>query len=126
MHYQFTLASGEVVKLSLMQNKILQLIYLEMDSVGNEDEWIQYFQKHHGCPLRGVRARKFLFDHQEGWAYTDIGDAHITPTSSELDTVLQQAIDRVKETKYAKYKFLKTLQPDRARVLLEFAADFPE
>lgn len=123
MHYQFTLASGETVKLTLIQNKILHLIYEEMDFVGDEDEWTQYFQKHYACPPRGIRMRKFLFDHEEGWAYTDCGKAHITPNESDLDAVIEQAINRVKETKYAKYKFLKNLKPHRARVLLEFAAD---
>ena len=115
MHYRLTLPSGEELKLTLIQNKILRLIYEDMDSVADEDGWLSHFQKQYGCPSRGIRRRKFLFDSDEGWIYTDLGDARAVVSKSDVNQIIEQAISRLKQTKYAKYKFLKALGSDRAR-----------
>jgi hypothetical protein len=66
---------------------------------------------------------KFVFDRSEGWAYMDFGRTFIHPTDQEIEAIVKDAIDEVRKSNYGKYKFLKTLEPERARVLIEMYGD---
>lgn len=120
-YYQAKDSQGNIYQVTGREKNLLLSIYAEIDDIAMDEEWDDFWLDTHKLkPMNEYSSnRKFLWIREENkWLYTDMRiDAE--PSSEVLEKFLALAIERVKNSQKKASKFLDSLTPQKARILLE-------
>jgi hypothetical protein len=120
-YYQAEDSQGNIYQVTGREKNLLLSIYAEIDCIAMDEKWDDFWLDTHKLkPMNEYSSnRKFLWVQEENkWLYTDIR-MEIQPSSEVIEKFLVLAIEMVKDGQKKASKFLDSLTPQKARILLE-------
>lgn len=120
-HYQAKDSQGNIYQVTGREKNLLLSIYAEIDHIAMDEKWDGFWlDKYKLEPMNEYSSnRKFLWTLNENkWLYTDMR-MEVEPSSEVIENFLALAIEMVKDSQKKASKFLDSLTPQKARILLE-------
>ena len=120
-HYQAKDPQENIYQVTGREKNLLLSIYAEIDDIAMDEEWDDFWLDTHKLePMNEYSSnRKFLWTREENkWLYTDM-KIDVETSSEVIEKFLALAIERVKNSQKKASKFLDSLTPQKARILLE-------
>jgi|688.fasta_scaffold322395_2 hypothetical protein len=124
--YQSKDSQGNIYQVTGREKNLLLAIYAEIDHIAMDEKWNDFwFATYKLKPMNDYSSnRKFLWIKEENkWVYTDM-KMEVEPSSEVIEKFLVLAIEMVKESQKKASKFLDSLTPQKARILLEIFGCF--
>lgn len=120
-YYQAKDSQGNIYQVTGREKNLLLSIYAEIDAIAMDEKWDTFWLETHKLkPMNEYSSnRKFLWIREENkWLYTDMR-IDVEPSSEVIEKFLVLAIEIVKGSQKKASKFLDSLTPQEARILLE-------
>jgi len=120
-YYQAKDSQGNIYQVTGREKNLLLSIYAEIDGIAMDEKWDDFWLGTHKLePMNDYSSnRKFLWIREEKkWLYTDMR-MEVEPSSEVIEKFLVLAIEMVKNSQKKASKFLDSLTPQKARILLE-------
>lgn len=120
-YYQTKDSKGNIYQVTGREKNLLLSIYTEIDHIAMDKKWDSFWlDKYKLKPMNEYSSnRKFLWTRDENkWLYTDMR-MEVEASSEVIEIFLALAIEIVKNSQKKASKFLDSLTPQKARILLE-------